>query len=267
MVRRRGRYARRPRSTCTTSGFVSYSDCGTVNTYRELATARSAVIRIRAIDPAQAGCFGAMIVTSSSQPEDDRRLDQAADDGPVGRDDVERTERRERVRAAKRREDRLPLEDHHREREPGSATRSTRKTAAVPRHRPETRRSHPSPASAAAASAARVKSFAGYRNWRKPGRAVDNHQYTLPSGSRRWPSGRTAFGSTGSRGPMSGSQSRTVAELVETARARVIQIGLVYRPRLPSRPSEPIAVSQTRQAGPRRIASDPNASARVNPPR
>ena len=55
---------------------------------------------------------------------------------------------------------------------------------------------------------------------------------------------------------MSGSQSRTVAELVETARARVIQIGLVYQPRLPSRPSEPIAVSQTRQAGPRRIASD-----------
>ncbi len=66
---------------------------------------------------------------------------------------------------------------------------------------------------------------------------------------------------------MSGIQLPTDAERDVAASARAIQIGLVYCPRLPSMPSKPIAVNQTRHGGPLRIASALTASASVNPPR
>ncbi len=56
--------------------------------------------------------------------------------------------------------------------------------------------------------------------------------------------------SIGSRGPTSGSQLLTVAGPGVTARARAIQIGLEYQPRLPSKLSEPIDSQPDTPGGP-----------------
>ena len=96
-----------------------------------------------------------------SQSEDDRRLAQAADDGSIARDDVERTEGRKDLRTAKRREDRFPAGEPPPRARAGSAPGARRRPPRSRAPRPAARRSQPSPASADAASAVSVKSFAG----------------------------------------------------------------------------------------------------------
>ena len=116
-------------------------------------------------------------------------------------------------------------------------------------------------------SVVNVNSFAGNRNWRKPGKnvrqppvkpAVTVAKIAVLANRRRV--GRVDFPQI--RDPM---LERSTESVAGDGRASH-QIGLVYWPRLPSRLTTAITVNQTRQGGPCRKAVEPRASTKVNPP-